>query len=98
MFSLWTITCLGPFSGSNMQKEPYGVKLLDVTGQSITIDDVIKLGRGNLAHRNVREPNEAGEEDVQSATTEVPTDEEIQRNAIDARLLSKTNPGASMAL
>ncbi|EER20633.1 conserved hypothetical protein [Perkinsus marinus ATCC 50983] len=70
-----------------MQKEPYGVKLIDDTGQSITIDDVIKLGRGNLAHRNVREPNEAGEEVVQSATTEVPTDEEIQRNAIDARYI-----------
>ncbi|KAF4672460.1 TRP-like ion channel Pkd2 [Perkinsus olseni] len=73
MFSLWTITCYGPFSDSNVNKGPYGARLLDANGLPITIADLVKLGRG--------------EEVTQPTTVEFPSDEEIRREAIDARYI-----------
>ncbi|KAF4701138.1 TRP-like ion channel Pkd2 [Perkinsus olseni] len=73
MFSLWTITCYGPFSDSNVDKGPYGVRLLDANGLPITMADLVKLGRG--------------EEVTQPTTVEFPSDEEIRREAIDARYI-----------
>ncbi|KAF4659381.1 TRP-like ion channel Pkd2 [Perkinsus chesapeaki] len=72
MFSLWTITCFGEFSGSNIQKEPYGVELLDGNGLPITVADVLALGRG---------------ESVTRASNNFKTDEEVRREEIDGRYI-----------